>query len=328
MKTVMILNGSVNAILKQAEELNNYSIKNFSKNSLIEAWILTDQDVNFNTISFSPHINCIKLVKVRTKHVAEEYIKAIIMLYEKCKPEIMIFGSEAFVSGLAVRVACRLKGSSCVGVKRNQYLEKHFIVEKMVYSNNLTAKFIMKNMPYCISIAKGFNHMTEQSSITDDSEAYQKLPNVETVTFKTEVDTEWIRSFTFELINTEEGLNTSKVVVAIGKGIGSKEKVVLYEKLAALMEGKLGASRPVVMNAWMPMERLIGASGLIIAPELCVAIGVSGAAAFTVGIEKSKFIIAINKDQEAPIFKIANVAICADCEEVAQALINKLNGRI
>jgi len=307
--------GSLNFIIRQAVELNSYINQYLSKEDDIEAWILSDEVINLDSIAMSQHLRMIKLVQVRTNHVAEVFLEVIIELYKITKPQLMIFGSESFVSGLAVRVAYRLKGSSCVGVRRNVNHEEQFIVEKLVYSNNLTAKFIMSNRPFCISIAKGFK---------DEIEAPNLQPVVERINLTSSTKTDWLQAHNLKLIKKAEGLNSAKIVVAVGKGVGSKDNIALFEELAHLVGGALGASRPVVMNAWTGMNHLLGASGSIISPNICIAIGVSGSAAFTVGIEKSKFIIAINKDERAPIFKISDVAICGEYQEVVYELIKLL----
>lgn len=315
MKTAMILSGSLNSIIKQSEELNSYISRYFSSGYEIEAWIISNEDIDLKAIIISSYISSIKLVKVRTNHIAEEFLEVITQVYKLSKPKIMIFGSEAFASSLSVRAAYRLKGTSCVGVRSSQYYEGHFAIQKLVYSNNLTAKFIMKDMPYCISIAKGFK---------DDIEIPSSNPAVEKIIFTSLINTDWCKSYKIDLIEKADGLSTAKIVVVVGKGIGSKDKIDLIEEFTKLLGGKLGASRPVVMNAWTKMNNLIGASGSIISPDICIVIGVSGSAAFTVGIEKSKFIIAINKDEGAPIFKIADVAICSLYQEVVCQLIKLL----
>lgn len=315
MKTAIILTGGLSSIIKQSEELNSYISRYFSNNDEIESWIISDEDIDLNIIAISQHIRSIKLTQVRTKHVAEEFLEAITEIYNLTKPQVMIFGSESFVSALSVRTAYRLKGTSCVGVRSNQYYEGHFAVEKFVYSNNLTAKFIMKNMPFCISIAKGFR---------DNIETPRFLPTVERIKFTTSNNADWIESYKLEFIERKDGLNTAKVVVAVGKGVGSKDKIALIEELTNFLGGKLGASRPVVMNAWTKMDNLIGASGSVISPDICIAIGISGAAAFNVGIEKSKFIVAINKDEKAAVFKIADVGICSEYQEIVDELLKIL----
>ena len=90
--------------------------------------------------------------------------------------------------------------------------------------------------------------------------------------------------------------------------------------LAEALGGSAGASRPVVMNAWAPMEALLGVSGTLIQPKICIAAGVSGAAAFGAGVEKSGWITAVNKDSAAPIMKMADVAVVEDYEPFVKAL--------
>ena len=84
----------------------------------------------------------------------------------------------------------------------------------------------------------------------------------------------------------------------------------------------VAVSRPAAMNAWKPMNRLIGVSGAMVGPEVCITAGVSGAAAFYAGIEKSKFIVAINTDEKAPIMKMADVAIVDDFLPIMEELNN------
>jgi electron transfer flavoprotein alpha subunit len=315
MNAAVILAGSLALIQKQAEELKGYIDTGFARDAQMEVWILSDQDIDLKTITFSRQIRSIQLIQVGTKHVTEEYLAAIIQLYERMKVEMMLFGSDLFAADLAVRAAYRFQGSSCVGVRDSRYDQGHCVVEKRVYAQNLTARFIMKNRPFCLSITKGFKARGERAA---------EPTTVEKIRFIAPVLTDWQQAYTYRSLKTTARLSDAKIVVAVGKGVGGKEKMVILEELAHLIGGKLGASRPVVMNAWTSMENLIGASGSIISPGVCLAIGVSGAAAFSVGIEKSKFIVAINNDDQAPIFKIADVAICCEYQEIVTELIKLL----
>lgn len=108
------------------------------------------------------------------------------------------------------------------------------------------------------------------------------------------------------------GLEESAVLVAGGRGIGGRTGMDSLRQLAEAMGGRLGVSRPAAMNAWAPMEELIGVSGSMVQPQICIAAGISGAAAFYAGIEKSKWITAVNKDAKAPIMKMADVAVETD----------------
>jgi len=109
-----------------------------------------------------------------------------------------------------------------------------------------------------------------------------------------------------------------------GQGIKAPENIPLAEKLAHLLGGELAASRPICDEGWLPMDRQIGSSGQTVAPKLYLALGISGAIQHVVGMKGSRTIVAINKDQNAPIFEVADYGIVGDLFEIVPALIEEL----
>jgi electron transfer flavoprotein alpha subunit len=116
-------------------------------------------------------------------------------------------------------------------------------------------------------------------------------------------------------------LAKAKFLLIGGNGMGSQENTKKLQQIAEMIGADFGATRPVAMHAWVPMYRLVGVSGAMTKADVCIVAGVSGAAAFYAGIEKSKFIVAINKDVRAPIVKSADVAIIDDYQAVMDELV-------
>ena len=119
-------------------------------------------------------------------------------------------------------------------------------------------------------------------------------------------------------------LSQAPVLVSVGRGIKGPENLPMAEKLAKLLGGEVAGSRPVCDEGWLPMDRQVGSSGQTVAPKLYLALGISGAIQHVVGMKGARTIAAINKDQNAPIFEIADYGIVGDFFEIVPALIDLL----
>lgn len=125
----------------------------------------------------------------------------------------------------------------------------------------------------------------------------------------------------------EVDLTRQEVLVAVGRGIQSKDNLELAEELAAALGGAVCGSRPVVDQGWLPLARQIGKSGLTVKPKLYLAAGISGAPEHVEGMKDSALIVAVNTDPHAPIFNIAHYGVVADALELLPALTEAVRAR-
>jgi electron transfer flavoprotein alpha subunit len=119
-------------------------------------------------------------------------------------------------------------------------------------------------------------------------------------------------------------LTKAEIIVSAGRGVGKKDNVPIIAQLAKAFGGELGASRPVVDAGWVEHSHQVGTTGQTVSPKLYVACGISGAIQHLAGMKKSDFIVAINKDKDAPIGEIADVLVVADVLQFAPLLAAKL----
>ncbi len=231
--------------------------------------------------------------------------------------DLYVFGNGEENTAMAVRLAARCHGSSVTDVQavESSWTDSGIAVRKMVYANHMEALFQMEKGPYCISLARGMEREKEEMAALEEKSIICKG------------EAAYIVSREFHPKEDEEGLEHAKVVVAAGRGVGKKDNMEILDKVAGKLGGKVVVSRPAAMNAWKPMNRLIGVSGAMISPDICITAGVSGAAAFYAGVEKSKFIVAINNDEHAPIMKMADVAVADDFLPIMEELDQILEDR-
>jgi len=123
-----------------------------------------------------------------------------------------------------------------------------------------------------------------------------------------------------EAVNLEE----AQVIVSGGRGMGNAENFKLVEELARVLGGVVGATRPAIEDGWICRTHQVGQSGKIVAPKLYIACGISGATQHTSGMSGANYIVAINKDEEAPIFEIADIAIIGNVNEILPVMIEEM----
>jgi electron transfer flavoprotein alpha subunit len=119
-------------------------------------------------------------------------------------------------------------------------------------------------------------------------------------------------------------LTQAEIIVSVGRGIKEQKNIELAQQLATALGGEIAASRPICDSGWLPMDRQVGSSGQTVAPKLYLALGISGAIQHVVGMKGARSIIAINKDAEAPIFEIADIAVVGNLFDIVPPLIEEV----
>ena len=228
--------------------------------------------------------------------------------------DIYIHGYDNFAHETAVRLSARKKSSSVVDITNMNFDKENLFVKKMIYSNHMEATFQLKKAPYFITISKGVFQGTVNTDSTEK--------NISVIDCKLEKAPIY---YAIEKEQKKESLSNAKIIIAAGRGVKNKENILELEHIATSMNGMIGVSRPVAMNAWASMDKLVGVSGTLVKPELCITAGVSGAAAFFAGIEKSNFIVSINTDAKASIIKKSDVVILDDYKEIMKELALCIN---
>jgi electron transfer flavoprotein alpha subunit len=234
-------------------------------------------------------------------------------------PQIVLFGHTAIGRDLAPRLAFRLGtavSTDCVGLAIEPD-SKLLLQTKPVYGGNAQATFTCESYPQMATVRAKVMSPLERDGSREG----------QVITVEATLDPQAIRTKVLEKVVEEvEGikLEDADVVVCGGRGIDGAEGFKQLEKLADILKGAVGASRPPCDNGWVPNSLLIGLTGKIIAPDLYIAVALSGSSQHMAGCSGAKNIVAINKDPEANIFKEATFGVVGNWEELLPAFTNKI----
>lgn len=251
------------------------------------------------------------------------YAHGLVELAQKYKPEIILLGATSLGRDLAGAVATRLgtgltADCTVLEIDRDTRLLKQ---TRPAWGGNIMATILCKkHRPQMASVRPRVMDMPEPDPLRSGLTVEEQLGLKE----------EEIPQKFVEFIK-EPGqavyLDKADVIVAAGRGIGSRENFQRVETLAGLLGGMVGASRAAVEAGWTGYERQIGQTGQTVRPRLYIALGVSGAIQHLVGMQTSDFIVAVNKDPRAPIFKVADYGIVGDINEILPLMIEEFKSR-
>ena len=241
---------------------------------------------------------------------AQVFTKIIAEAAKSMDAKVIIFSNNFNGKAIAPRLSVRLKAGLVSGALAIPELSNGFVVKKNVFSGKAFANVSINTEIKIISL-----NPNSFSIITVDAVA-------EIVEFAANVDAAKVQVTNINKVVGEVPLSEAEIVVSGGRGLKGPENWALVTDLAKLFGAATACSRPVADINWRPHHEHVGQTGLAIAPNLYFAIGISGAIQHLAGVNRSKVIVVINKDPEAPFFKAADYGIVGDAFEVMPKIID------
>jgi len=249
----------------------------------------------------------------------DSYVTVMEKVVKQVMPQIILLGQTTIGRDLAPRLAFRLSTAAttdCIELAIDPET-KLMRQTKPVYGGNAVAVFTCRSYPQIATVrAKAMSPLEPNASRQG-----------EVITVEAGLDPSAIRTKVLEKVPEEaEGikLEEAKVIVSGGRGIGSADGFKQLEELAKVLKGAVGASRPPCDNGWVSDSLQIGLTGKIVAPNLYIAVAVSGASQHMSGCSGAKTIVAINRDPEANIFRQAHFGVVGDWKQILPAFTTKV----
>lgn len=270
---------------------------------------------DFDELNKLGNYGAVKVISVEDeelKHLDNQlYTSIITEIALKENAKVIILSNNNTGKALAPRLSVRLKAGIGAGVSRLPVSLNPFTVYKKVFSGNAYANIIIKSDIKIITLQQNSFGISESPV----NASIEKMGwNIENEAVKTDVTD----------VQKQAGrilLTDAEIVVSGGRGMKSPENWGPLEELAGLLGAATACSRPVSDEGWRPHEEHTGQTGKIIAPNLYIAVGISGATQHLAGISGSKCIVAINTDKDAPIFEAAQYGIVGDAMKVLPKLV-------
>jgi electron transfer flavoprotein alpha subunit len=257
------------------------------------------------------------------QYSVEKYTILMEKLARDYQPEIILIGATSFGREFAPRVAKRLGtglSADCIGLEINA--DGNLLQIAPSFGGNLISEILTpEHRPQMATVRPGtFQEIPHDNSLRGE---VIRLP------LPRKLPKDRLRLVAYQRQPArDQRLEEAKVVVCGGRGMGSKQKFKKIFELAQLLSGEVGATRPIVYAGWADEGALVGQAGKNIKPQILFSFGISGAIQHTAALADADFIIAINKNPNATMMKMADVAVLADANQVCAALIKGLKERI
>jgi electron transfer flavoprotein alpha subunit len=248
----------------------------------------------------------------------EAFVVTLANLVHEKSPSIILCGSTSLGNALASQLAIRAKGglvTDCLDLKKHR---GGWSALKPVQQGRINARIVPGSERLQIFTLKPGAFEVEEVSPGNIVEVNQ-------ISFQPHWETLHTKVVGFVKSNPRTiRLEHAELIVAGGKGVGDKKRFKLLEDLADLLGATIAGSRAAVDMGLVPYERQIGLTGKRVIPHLLIAVGISGVFEFAIGMKDAKFVIAVNKDPAAPIFKVADIGIVGDLNEILPELNERL----
>ncbi len=253
---------------------------------------------------------------VLENYSTEAYVDVVEKAFDDSEPKLFMIGHNPRGRDLAPRLAQKLELGMISDIIEIEVDGDEFVFTKPIYAGKCLTKQKCTTDPAFVSVRPNVLAIEEKDAGTP-----------ELVELKPEVSLDDIRALVKELIiqkSERPELTEADIIVSGGRGLGKPEGFQLIEELADVLGAAVGASRAAVDAGWKPHSFQVGQTGKVVSPTLYIACGISGAIQHLAGMGSSKYIVAINKDPEAPIFNVASYGIVGDLYKVIPVLIEEL----
>ncbi len=258
--------------------------------------------------------------EVLKRYTTDAYTQTLVSLISQYKPNILLIGATNTGRDLAPRVAARLRVGLTADCTDLDITEEGYLLQtRPAFGGNIMAQILCKyTRPQMATVRTNVFKKFQFSSNSSSPEVVEVEAKLNPLSIRTKILK--IVKEVSEVANLEE----ADIIVSAGRGLGSPDNLYLVKDLAKILQAAVGGSRAIIDAGWLPHHQQVGQSGKTVAPELYIACGISGAIQHLVGMQTSKRIIAINKDPEAPIFKVAALGIVGDLFKVIPLLMEDL----
>ena len=267
----------------------------------------------------------------------EPYTHALASVINEFKPEIMLVGATAIGRDLGPTVSARVKTgltADCTSLeigdfplvaapgKESEQKHNQLLMTRPAFGGNTIATIACPdNRPQMATVRPGVMQKIApiagaKANVVEFNPGF--TPNNRYVEILNIV----------KAVKNTANIMEAKILVSGGRGVGSKENFKLLEDLAEVLGGTVSCSRAVVENGWLPVDLQVGQTGKTVRPQIYFAIGISGAIQHVAGMEDSDLIIAINKDEDAPIFDVADYGLVGDLNKIVPALTAALKAEL